>query len=81
MLDLNYGRGRGVVIFSKRLFIIVELLIILLIGCVILSLPRRVISHINILEESLLLFTVSLLNVCFNFSLHLLALISVSSSI
>ena len=58
MLDLNYGRGRGVVIFSKRLFIIVELLIILLVDGVELGLFRFVVSHIHVLKKGLTLLLI-----------------------
>lgn len=79
LLDLNYGRGRGVVIFSKRLFIIVELLIILLVDGVELGLSRFVVSHIHVLEKSLALFLVGLLKESFNLRLHLLLLLGVTS--
>ncbi len=79
LLDLNYGCGRGVVIFSKRLFIIVELLIILLVDGVELGLSRFVVSHIHVLEKSLTLLLVGLLKESFNLRLHLLLLLGVTS--
>jgi hypothetical protein len=78
LLDLNYGFGRGVVIFSKRLFIIVELLIILLVDGVELGLSRFVVSHIHVLEKSLALFLVGLLKESFNLRLHLLLLLGIT---
>jgi hypothetical protein len=78
LLDLNYGRGRGVVIFSKRLFIIVELLIILLVDGVEFGLSRFVVSHIHVLKKSLTLFLVGLLKESFNLRLHLLLLLGVT---
>jgi hypothetical protein len=79
LLDLNYGFGRGVVIFSKRLFIIVELLIILLVDGVELGLSRFVVSHIHVLKKSLALLLVGLLKESFNLRLHLLLLLGVAS--
>jgi hypothetical protein len=77
VLDLNYWLSRCVIVFSKRLFVIVELLIILLVSGVILCLSRFVISNVDILEKGLLLFTVSLLNESFNLSLILAILLGI----
>jgi hypothetical protein len=77
-LDLNYWLSRRVVIFSKRLFIIVELLIIFLVDSIKLCLLRFVISNINVLEKCITLFFIGLLKESFNLSLHLFLLLGIS---